>query len=69
MNEMRPKAVNFSEINVKFILKDTNKEVRPHYAGSDLRCVIADKSCKFAAGSVLIGSPNLPTVVPKGSEI
>ena len=38
-------------------------------AGADLRYVIADKSCKFAPGSVLIGSPNLPTVVPKGSEI
>ena len=38
-------------------------------AGSQLSCVIADKACKFAPGTVLTGSPNLPFVVPKGSEI
>ena len=38
-------------------------------AGVELNCVIADKACKFSPGSVLVGSPKLPTVVPKGTEI
>ena len=38
-------------------------------AGAELSCVIADKACKFSPGSVLVGSPKLPTVVPKGTEI
>ena len=38
-------------------------------AGVELSYVIADKSCKFSPGSVLVGSPKLPTVVPKGTEI
>ena len=37
--------------------------------GAELSCVIADKACKFSPASVLIGSPKLPTVVPKGTEI
>ena len=31
--------------------------------------VIADKNCTFSEGTMLIGSPKLPTVVPKGKEI
>lgn len=38
-------------------------------ADTALSCVIADKACTFAAGSQLVGSPKLPVVIPKGSEI
>lgn len=36
---------------------------------TELNYVIADKRVKFSPGITLIGSPNLPTVVPKGSVI
>lgn len=36
---------------------------------AELSYVIADKSCKFSAGTQLVGSPKLPTLIPKGSKI
>ena len=38
-------------------------------AGARLDYIIADKGAFFSADSVLIGSPNLPTVVPKDGRI
>lgn len=37
--------------------------------GAQLDCVIADKYSKFSAGTVLVGSPKLPMVVPKNAKI
>ena len=37
--------------------------------GVELENVIADKNCSFSAGTRLIGSDKLPTVVPKNSKI
>ncbi len=37
--------------------------------GCELSYVIADKSCKFSAGTQLVGSPKLPNLIPKGTEI
>ena len=36
---------------------------------SELDCVIADKACDFAPGTILAGSPKLPMVVPKRTVI
>jgi len=38
-------------------------------AWSKLDCVIADKACNFAPGTILTGSPRLPMVVPKRTVI
>lgn len=35
----------------------------------ELNHVIADKNCSFTPGTTLTGSPKLPFVIPKGSEI
>ena len=37
--------------------------------GAELDCVIVDKHCCFSADSKLLGSPKLPTVVPKYTHI
>ena len=38
-------------------------------AKARLNFVIADKNTRFSANSVLVGSPKLPTVVPKDAQI
>ena len=37
--------------------------------GAELTCVIADKNVSFSPETRLVGSPKLPTVVPKGTKI
>ena len=37
--------------------------------GAELKCVIADKYVSFSPETQIIGSPKLPTVVPKGTNI